>query len=81
MRRRIEPWGILMTPLMLHTEQTLSLFLWNTCNAKCQHCLLSSSPTDMSALEESRVCSLIEEAFELYGGGMVPFNNWRGAVS
>ena len=55
-----------MAIIPIRTEETLSILVWNTCTAFCDHCGPESSPKDKSSVPHERVLSLIKEAGEIY---------------
>lgn len=41
----------------------LGILLWNTCNAKCSHCAVNSSPTEVGYMSDEQIFALIDAAF------------------
>jgi hypothetical protein len=41
----------------------LGILLWNTCNAKCSHCAVNSSPTEVGYMSDEQIFSLIDATF------------------
>jgi MoaA/NifB/PqqE/SkfB family radical SAM enzyme len=46
----------------------IGLLLWNTCNARCKHCLPSAGPKDRSSLSDEVIFSMIDQAAEEFAG-------------
>lgn len=42
----------------------LGILLWNTCNAKCSHCAVNSSPTEKGYMSDEQIFALIDAACE-----------------
>lgn len=42
----------------------LGILLWNTCNAKCRHCAVNSSPTEVGYMTDEQIFSLIDATFQ-----------------
>lgn len=41
----------------------LGILMWNTCNAKCAHCAVSSGPKERGVMTDEQIRSLIDAAF------------------
>ncbi len=41
----------------------LGILLWNTCNAVCSHCAVSSAPREVGYMEDDQIIGLIDSAF------------------
>lgn len=41
----------------------LGILLWNTCNAKCAHCAVSSGPREVASMSDEEIFALIDGAF------------------
>lgn len=49
----------------------LGILLWNTCNARCAHCMPDSGPKDRTRLSEEQVFRLIDGAARAFDGPWV----------
>ncbi|MEL6479284.1 MAG: radical SAM protein [Pseudomonadota bacterium] len=48
-------------------RNAVGLLLWNTCNARCAHCMPESGPKDRTGLTDEQICAAIDAAAEIYG--------------
>ena len=64
-----------MTDPATNERSAVGVLLWNTCNARCAHCMPDCGPKDRQSLTNEEIFSVIADAIGLHG------NNWVLALS